>query len=114
MSQHDDELKVLDDLAAGKATPKRRKGGMVPTGTAAGSLSAKSAEAQKAAVIIADRDAGAFAQTYMTRFDANMQAINGKLGQVWGTVGGFDEVGEVGDLPPFTEALDQMFSEWHK
>ena len=118
MQANDERDQALEDLANGKTTAKARKpktGGIQRTeGGMASALAGKSAEAQKAAMVMANRDAGVFAQVYMQAFDQNMQAINGKLGEVWGTVGGYDEIGEAEAVPPFEDSLDQIFSAWQK
>lgn len=108
---------ALEAMAQGKPTPKPQKpNNQIANveGSTAGALADKTAEAQRAASTMANRDAAVFAQTYLAAFDANLQAINSKLTQVWQTVGGYDVVGEADDVPPFTETLDQMFAAWQK
>lgn len=105
---------ALQAMAGGGQTSK--KSGKAPKGKIAkvegmaGSLADKSAKAMNAGIATADRDSLTFAQSYMQRFDQNMQAINGKLTDAWETVGDYAELGEVEELPPFAEQLDNLLA----
>jgi hypothetical protein len=109
-SAQDQALEALANGAQPKAKGKRSKGNIAKVEGMAGSLAEKSTTAQNAAIATADRDSLTFAQTYLQRFDANMQAINGKLTQAWQTVGDFDELMEGEELPPFEDQLDQLLA----
>jgi hypothetical protein len=114
--QANEQDEALENLANGKAPkPKRPKSATSATGITqvegmAGSLAQKSTSAQHAAIATADRDSLTFAQTYLTRFDANMQAINGKLSDAWQTVGQYDQIAEGEEMPPFEQALEALLN----
>lgn len=109
--QPNEQDQALENLANGKAPKgKRRSGGIQHSGGMADGLAEKSGTAKNAAIAAADRDSLTFAQNYLSRFNDNMQAINGKLTQAWQTVGDFDELAEGEEMPPFETALEALLN----